>query len=158
ATGPTGADGATGPTGATGGMISAFGGLSSAVGTLALTTIDAEVPMPNQSTASAGLDFTTANNITITEDGTYRIDITALGSFSENATVIFSLGLNSIPQGVMRQAMEVLAGEPITFSLIDYYDLTAGEQLTIQMSSSVAGDFTFPIAGRGATLSVERVA
>jgi hypothetical protein len=114
--------------------------------------------MPNQSTASAGLDFTTADNITITEAGTYRIDITALGAFGETGTVTLSLGLNTVPQGVMTQSMDVLAGEPITFGLIDYYDLTPGEQLTVQMSASVAGDFTFPVAGRGVTLSVERVA
>ncbi|WP_075758252.1 hypothetical protein [Sporomusa sphaeroides] len=123
-----------------------------------MTATAVEVPMPNQSTASDGLDFTTANNITITEDGTYRIDISALGAFSDAGTVTISFGIDGVPQTVTSQSMEVLGGEPITFSLIDYYVLTAGNQLSVQMSSSVAGDFTFPAAGSGAVLSVERVA
>ncbi|SHK41578.1 hypothetical protein, partial [Desulforamulus aeronauticus] len=144
--------------GPTGGIIGAFGALSSTVGTIALTNTSVDVPMPNQSTASAGLDFTTANNITITEDGTYRIDISALGAFSVDGTVTISFSVDGVPQAATSQGMEVLAGEPITFNLINYYDLTAGEQLSVQMSSSVAGDFTFPVAGSGAVLSVERIA
>lgn len=69
-----------------------------------------------------------------------------------------ALALMAFHNQALRQGMEVLAGEPITLDLINYYELTAGEQLSVQMSSSVAGDLTSPVTGSGTVLSVEQIA
>ncbi|MEA4992469.1 hypothetical protein SDC9_178527 [bioreactor metagenome] len=136
----------------------AFGALMSTAGLIALTDTPVTVPLPAQSSASTGLDFTTADNITIVEDGVYRIDFHVLGSFSEIGNVGVSLAIDGTPQPDGILAYELLASEIITFTLTNYYAFTAGAQLSLQMSASVSGNFIFAVTGSSAILSVERVA
>ncbi|WP_230399614.1 BclA C-terminal domain-containing protein [Novisyntrophococcus fermenticellae] len=130
----------------------------STAGFIALTDTPVTVPLPEQSSASAGLDFATADNITIVEDGVYRVDFHVLGSYGEIGNVNVSLAIDGTPQPGGMLAYELLASELITFTLTNYYTLTAGAQLSLQMFASVPGNFFFAATGPSATLSVERVA
>ena len=115
------------------------------------------MPLPLLSFESAGLDFSTPNIITITEEGTYRVNVTVLGSYRENASVTVAFVVDGTPEPNMQLVYSLLADELANFSMTNYHALTIGNQLSIQMSAAVDGTFDFPAAGPGATLSVERV-
>ncbi len=69
--GETGAIGSIGATGLTGGIVSAFGALMLDIGFIALTDTPVTLPLSVQSSTSNNIDYTTANTITIIEDGIY---------------------------------------------------------------------------------------
>lgn len=157
-TGPIGSTGPTGPTGPTGVIASAYGTLMTELGVLTLTPVSITLPLVNQSPSSAGLDYTTPDTITITEDGVYRINVDVTGSFSTDGTVSVILAVNGIAQGDMNLALEMVSGIVSTFSLTNYYALSAGDQLTIQMNATVDGLFAFGLISQAGVLAVERVA
>ncbi|WP_024344932.1 hypothetical protein [Lacrimispora indolis] len=131
----------------------------SELGTLALTTTPVTVPMTIQTTASDNVDYTTANTITIVESGVYRIDVLIAGASSSDEDVLASFVINGTPQTTMQQSLQATSDTTTTFAMADYYTLTAGDLLTLQMQSLVAPiTFFFPATGLGARILVERIA
>lgn len=140
-------------------IVSAFGGLLlSEVGSLNLTSAPTRVPLDLPSNTSLNISYATPEVITISEAGTYRVDIFLAGTIViANAQVGVGLGINNTPQADMTQELIMRAVDFSTFALSNYYVLSAGDQLSILMYAIPDLQFQFSATGITAVLSVQRV-
>ncbi|MCG7409475.1 hypothetical protein MH117_18870 [Paenibacillus sp. ACRRX] len=140
-------------------IVSAFGGLLlDEVGILNLSSTSIRVPLDLPSNTSLNISYATPEVITITEAGTYRVDINLVGTIAiAPSQVGVGLGINNTLQADMFQELIVNAVDFSTFTLSNYYVLGIGNQLSILMYSIPNLQFFFAGTGISAVLSVQRV-
>lgn len=163
-TGPTGSqgiqgiEGPTGPTGPSGAISSAFGSLMTDL-TFPIeidSTTPVTIPLSIQSSVSNNVDYTTENSIRIIEPGIYRVDFVAAGTADPGQAVTTSLVINGVEKEESKQTL-ISTETTITFVMVNYYSLAAGDVLELQMIGYAPGSFFFSPVESGAILSVMRV-
>jgi hypothetical protein len=131
----------------------------SSVDELPLTSDPVIVPLDVQSATSSGIDYSTANTVTITISGNYRVDVYILGSASSDSRIVLQLAINDVSS----MSIALLANaNTLSFILSNYFTLSAGDELTILMSGTGTlapqpPTFVFPDTGSGAIITVQRV-
>mgnify|MGYP004508706079 CR=1 FL=1 len=164
-TGPTGLTGETGPTGPTGpkgeegtASLDTYGSkYSTANSTITLTADqDGVIPLATAGPIS-GITGTTANTLTITETGVYKIDYFFNGSSSAEGTLTLEVLQNGTPIGRTSIEKEVTANQDETISGSALVNLTANDQISLGLNSTVNATIS-PASSTNAYLELVKIA
>lgn len=116
----------------------AYGGLSVAgsVVTQAVTSTAAKLELfdTNDPAALVTTDHTT-DTLTITEDGTYKVDFSVAYSHAAATTVLFGIRIDGVGT-----AYQMLGAADDTLSINGILQLVAGEVITVFVSNNAGGD------------------
>lgn len=155
ATGPTGPQGEIGPTGPAGAeYANEYASIYSTANDNITLTQDVLSTIPLVSTGpNQTLTPTPANNITVPETGTYKIDYFFQGATSTNGELTLEVTQNANPINSTSIIKDATANvdESIYGSAI--VNLTANDQIGLGLSSSVAATVT-PSSGTNAYLNI----
>lgn len=124
----------------------------SELGFIDLDVTPVSLPLNVQSSVSENISFA-GNEISIIEAGIYRVQVSVIGDTIVGNMVSTNLTINSLPQLLVSQSLD----SNYSFSFTDYYTLSAGDLLGIEMSSSSPVTFMLAPFGITASLLVERV-
>ncbi|MGI6193443.1 MAG: hypothetical protein ACOYI3_07800 [Christensenellales bacterium] len=114
------------------------------------------VPLPFNTGIFRNVTMDPDNAITIQLPGSYRIDAAFSGTSSGNAVLTLSVAINGTPEPALEQSLECTSDTTVTFSFFNYLNLSAGDMLTLQLSSDTETNFV-SLAALSAMLSVQRV-
>ncbi len=148
--------GATGPTGPANGL-EAYGGKYNDTAqtiTLGLGT-QSVIPLPTE-LPNLNTEYTTANSITVLEDGNYEINYTSIVSAAAATTLTFAVRVNGddIPSTVISRLLSVGVGNLYSGSTI--VSLNAGDVIDLAVSSTISLGVTLG-TGVNASLTVKKL-
>jgi len=105
---------------------------------------------------SNGVTYTTANNVTITSPGDYLITYTMSGIPSANTNLIFNAAVNNdaLPGSMVTETVD--AGQSATASNAIITTLAAGDNVSLQVTSSNSVTMSFN-NGNDVTLAVRQL-
>lgn len=160
--GKAGAQGPTGPTGPTGpagpsGTVSAFGRkYDNATNSLNLQeNVSQTIPLGSTG-PNSGITTGTQNALTITEEGTYKIDYFFSGSPSANANITVEISQNTTPIGSTTIVKDTTANVDSDFigSSINSFAVGDNISLSIESTSTVT---VSPATGTNAYLNIYKL-
>ncbi len=165
ATGPTGATGATGPTGPTGpagpastSSIEAYGSKYDTTSNNINLTANQEstVPLGNTGPVS-NIESTSTNALTITEDGTYKIDYLFQGSSSAAITLTLELTKSTTPIVSSSITKDIEANKDVTLSGSIIIDLQTDDEIGLGLEGSSDATIS-PTDGTSAYINIIKLA
>lgn len=157
--GTTGPTGPTGPTGATGPAITSVYGskYNTSADTITLTQDVLSNVNLGTSGPNAGITNTNTNTLTINEDGIYQISYFFQGASSATGELTIELTRNTNPITSTSIIKDVTANKDESFNGSTIISLSAGDEIGLGISSSVAATIT-PASGTNAYLNITKIA
>lgn len=156
--GPTGPTGPTGPAGPAGtSSVAVFGRkYDNSTNTINLeANISQEIPLGSTG-PSSGITTGTQNALTITENGTYKVDYYFSGSTNTNANVTVEIKQNTTPIGSSTIIKDTTANEEVDFIGSSINSFAIGDKigLSIESTSQIT---VSPSSGTSAYLNIYKL-
>ena len=156
--GPTGPTGPTGPAGPAGtSSVAVFGRkYDNSTNTINLeANISQEIPLGSTG-PSSGITTGTQNALTITENGTYKVDYYFSGSTNTNANVTVEIKQNTTPIGSSTIIKDTTANEEVDFIGSSINSFAVGDKigLSIESTSQIT---VSPSSGTSAYLNIYKL-
>lgn len=117
-------------------FVDAFGAKLNLGGSMTLSPLPAQVPLPATTGVFSHVDNTIENTIRILLAGAYRVEATVAGYTTEGADVTVEVRINGVPYAPLTQSLRCVANTAVTFSFFNYTFLNAGTELTLWMYAS----------------------
>lgn len=153
--GPTGPTGPTGPAGTS--SVAVFGRkYDNSTNTINLeANISQEIPLGSTG-PSSGITTGTQNALTITENGTYKVDYYFSGSTNTNANVTVEIKQNTTPIGSSTIIKDTTANEEVDFIGSSINSFAIGDKigLSIESTSQIT---VSPSSGTSAYLNIYKL-
>ena len=153
--GPTGPTGPTGPAGTS--SVAVFGRkYDNSTNTINLeANISQEIPLGSTG-PSSGITTGTQNALTITENGTYKVDYYFSGSTNTNANVTVEINQNTTPIGSSTIIKDTTANEEVDFIGSSINSFAIGDKigLSIESTSQIT---VSPSSGTSAYLNIYKL-
>lgn len=126
-------------------------------GSIDLTAKPAVIALNQPSDTYRGVNFESPYALTVLKAGIYHIDAALSVRVLSSATVTLHLGINEVAQAHTSQTQSLNDFDLHTFFLSNFLKLTAGDRLTLLVSSAPEALVSMPMSGQSAYLTVQKI-